>query len=276
MGRHPGARGVLADDGRRAGRLRGASILRERGPAVVCGVGYRRGRGARALARRARSGHRDRPGRATASVLPPEATEQLASRRGEVREAVAAAGREAALDAYLDGRLPALGPGAGRIPLRARRRGARGATSTLFAELPAVPAWERSDAELAAATIPSLIVDRRRFARRSSANRPESSSREFSAARSSARPSEAYRTSTAPTRSRRSSSRSPTPSPEPEASPRADDHPAAAARQRRDSLERERDEQDERRCQAARDHVGRELRRGHASWPPAGAPRGPR
>ena len=53
--------------------------------------------------------------------------------------------------------MPALGPGAGRIPEELRARGAQ-AAATLFAELPAVPAWERTDAELMAATIPSLIV----------------------------------------------------------------------------------------------------------------------
>jgi pimeloyl-ACP methyl ester carboxylesterase len=87
----------------------------------------------------------------------PEATDQLSQDVATVREAVANGGKEAALDAYLAGRLPGLGPGAGRIPPELVDRGAR-AAETLFAELSAVPAWERSDAELALAQKPSLLV----------------------------------------------------------------------------------------------------------------------
>ena len=87
----------------------------------------------------------------------PEATAQLSADVSEVRDAVSAGGREAALDAYLAGKLPALGPGAGRIPPEVAAHGPS-ASSALFAELSAVPAWERTDAELAAATRPSLIA----------------------------------------------------------------------------------------------------------------------
>lgn len=87
----------------------------------------------------------------------PEATDQLAADVARVREAVAAGGREAALDTYLAGRLPALGPGAGRIPPGLGDRGPDASTA-LFAEMSAIPAWERTDAELAASTVPALVV----------------------------------------------------------------------------------------------------------------------
>lgn len=87
----------------------------------------------------------------------PEATRQLAADVSALRDAVTSGGREAALNDYLAGRMPALGPGAGRIPPDLTDRGER-AASSLFAELSAIPAWERTDAELAASTRPSLIV----------------------------------------------------------------------------------------------------------------------
>lgn len=87
----------------------------------------------------------------------PEATEQLSRDVATVREAAADGGSDAALAAFLAGRLPALGPGAGRIPPKLADRGER-AAATLFAELSAVPAWERSDAELAVAQKPSVVV----------------------------------------------------------------------------------------------------------------------
>ncbi|HYH60316.1 MAG TPA: alpha/beta hydrolase [Solirubrobacterales bacterium] len=134
-----------------------AHALRELGPAVVCGSGI----GAVAAIELSLA----EPALVAGTVLieppllsfAPEATKQLTADVAEVRDVVAAEGREAALAAYLEGRLPALGPGADRIPTELAARGVQ-AASTLFAELPAVPAWERSDAELAAATIPSLIV----------------------------------------------------------------------------------------------------------------------
>ena len=87
----------------------------------------------------------------------PEATTRLSADVAEVRDSVSAGGREAALDAYLAGRFPALGPGAARIPPDRADRGPR-AASALFAELAAVPAWERTDSELSASTRPSAVV----------------------------------------------------------------------------------------------------------------------
>jgi pimeloyl-ACP methyl ester carboxylesterase len=134
-----------------------AQALRERGPAVLCGAGI----GAVASLELALA----EPELVIGTVLVeppllsflPEATDQLAADVAKVREALTQSGREAALDAYLAGRLPALGPGAGRIPPELADRGPA-ATTALFAELPAVPAWERSDGELAAATTPALIA----------------------------------------------------------------------------------------------------------------------
>lgn len=134
-----------------------ARVLVESGPAVVCGAGI----GAVAALELSLA----EPELVFGAVLVeppllsfiPEATEQLALDVATVRDAVSEGGREAVLDTYLAGRLPALGPGAGRIPPDRTDHGAR-AASALLAELPAVPAWERSDAELAAATKPSLIA----------------------------------------------------------------------------------------------------------------------
>ena len=134
-----------------------AAILRERGPAVLCGSGI----GAVAAIELSLAEPELVSG--TALIEPPllsfapEATDQLATDVTTVRDAVSAGGREAALDAYLAGRLPALGPGAERIPNDLAAHGLQ-AASALFAELSAVPAWERTDAELAAAPAPSLIV----------------------------------------------------------------------------------------------------------------------
>ena len=93
-----------------------AQTLRERGPAVVCGAGI----GAVATLELSLG----EPDLITGAVVVeppllsfiPEATDQLAADVALVRETVAAGGREAALDAFLAGRMPALGPGAGRIP----------------------------------------------------------------------------------------------------------------------------------------------------------------
>jgi pimeloyl-ACP methyl ester carboxylesterase len=134
-----------------------AKELRARGPAIICGAGI----GAVASLELSLA----EPELVIGAVLVeppllsflPEATDQLAADVAKVREAVTRSGREAALDAYLAGRLPALGPGAGRIPPELAERGPD-ATTALFAELSAVPAWERSDAELAAATTPALIA----------------------------------------------------------------------------------------------------------------------
>jgi pimeloyl-ACP methyl ester carboxylesterase len=134
-----------------------ARILRDSGPAVVCGAGIGAVASLELLL--------GEPDLVTGAVLVeppllsfvPEATEQLSSDVALVREAVATGGREAALDAFLAGKLPALGPGAGRIPPEVADRG-QAAQAALFAELAAVPAWERTDAELAAADKPTLIA----------------------------------------------------------------------------------------------------------------------
>lgn len=145
-------RTTVAEQAGFAGRL-----LKGGEPAVVCGAGL----GAVAALELLLG----EPDLVAGAVLvePPllsfvrEATEQLAADVALIRETVAASGREAAVDAYLAGRLPALGPGAGRIPRELADRGA-GASRALIAELPAVPAWERSDAELANATKPTLVA----------------------------------------------------------------------------------------------------------------------
>jgi len=134
-----------------------AAIIQSRGPAVLCGSGI----GAVAAIELSLA----EPELVAGTVLiePPllsfatDATSQLTLDVATVRDAVSAGGREAALDAYLTGGLPALGPGASRIPKELAAGGPR-AASALFAELSAVPAWERTDAELAASTTPSLIV----------------------------------------------------------------------------------------------------------------------
>jgi pimeloyl-ACP methyl ester carboxylesterase len=132
-------------------------LLEESGPAVVCGAGIGAVASLELLL--------GEPDLVTGAVLieppllsfVPAATEQLSADVALIRETVAANGRDAALDAFLAGKLPALGPGAGRIPPELADHGP-GAASALFAEIAAVPAWERTDAELAAATKPSLIA----------------------------------------------------------------------------------------------------------------------
>ena len=134
-----------------------SQILSEHGPAVVCGAGI----GAVAALELSLA----EPDLVAGMVLVeppllsflPEATDRLAADVAAIRNAVAAGGRDGALDAYLAGRLPALGPGAGRIPAEFADRGA-GAAAALFAEISAVPAWERSDSELAGSTKPALVA----------------------------------------------------------------------------------------------------------------------
>ncbi len=134
-----------------------AAILHERGPAVVCGAGIG------AVAALELSLAEPELVLGVVAVEPPllsfvpEATNQLSVDVAAVRDAVFEGGREAVLGSYLAGRLPALGPGAGRIPPELADRGPR-AASTLIAELPAIPAWERTDAELATSQRPALIV----------------------------------------------------------------------------------------------------------------------
>jgi len=125
--------------------------------AIVCGAGLGAAIALELLLRR--------PGMVSGAILveppllsfAPGATEALSADAATVREAFEAGGREAVLDAYLDGRLPALGPGAERIPDALAERGPVAARA-LAAELGAVPAWEVPSANLAAATRPSVIV----------------------------------------------------------------------------------------------------------------------
>ena len=134
-----------------------AHALHGRGPAVACGAGI----GAVAALELLIA----EPELVSGAVLVeppllsflPEATDQLAADVAKLRETVAAGGKEAALDAYQAGRFPALGSGAGRVPPEVAERGPAPANA-LFAELPAVPAWARTDTELATAVKPSLIA----------------------------------------------------------------------------------------------------------------------
>jgi len=135
-----------------------ASVLEQRDavPAVLIGAGL----GAvAALDLSIRS-----PGQVLGSVLVeppllafvPEATEALSEAADLVREAVAAGGREAALERHLAGGLGILSAGAQRIP-EAGERGAA-AVQSLFAELAAVPSWELPLAEMSVATRPTVVV----------------------------------------------------------------------------------------------------------------------
>ena len=87
----------------------------------------------------------------------PEATEGLSSDRAAIEEAVAEGGPSGALELYLSGGLPFLGPGAARIPPPLAQP-ARERPLSLFAELAAVPAWPLHGAELLEAGVPSRIV----------------------------------------------------------------------------------------------------------------------
>jgi pimeloyl-ACP methyl ester carboxylesterase len=87
----------------------------------------------------------------------PEATAGLSADRATIEEALRDGGPEAALDLYLDGGLPFLGPGAERIPADASSA-ARERPLSLFAELGAVPAWPLRPAELGAVSAPTRIV----------------------------------------------------------------------------------------------------------------------
>jgi pimeloyl-ACP methyl ester carboxylesterase len=87
----------------------------------------------------------------------PEATEGIAADRQAIADAVQGGGPEAAVDLYLGGGLPHLGPGAKRIP-ESVGAAARERPLSLFAELGAVPAWSLRTAEMVAAEAPSRIV----------------------------------------------------------------------------------------------------------------------
>jgi pimeloyl-ACP methyl ester carboxylesterase len=87
----------------------------------------------------------------------PDATEGLSSDRAEIEAAVQRGGPAEAVDLYLDGGLPFLGPGAGRIPDELAAA-ARERPLSLFAELAAVPGWPLRTPELIEAGAPSVIV----------------------------------------------------------------------------------------------------------------------
>jgi len=137
----------------------GDALLREidAGPAVVCGAGLGAVVALELLLR-----HRDLV-RAAVVVEPPllaflpEATQGLAADRERIAEAVQRGGPEAAIDVYLGGGLPHLGPGAERIP-DAVGAEARQRPLSLFAELGAVPAWSLRTAEMLATDARSRIL----------------------------------------------------------------------------------------------------------------------
>ena len=137
----------------------GDALLREidAGPAVVCGAGLGAVVALELLLR-----HRDLV-RAAVVVEPPllaflpEATQGLAADRERIAETVQRGGPEAAIDVYLGGGLPHLGPGAERIPDAVATK-ARERPLSLFAELGAVPAWSLRTAEMLALELPSRIV----------------------------------------------------------------------------------------------------------------------
>ncbi len=137
----------------------GDALLREIdvGPAVVCGAGLGAVIALELLLR-----HRDLV-RAAVVIEPPllaflpEATQGLAADRQRIADAVQGGGPEAAIDLYLGGGLPHMGPGAERIP-DAVGAEARQRPLSLFAELGAVPAWSLRTAEMLATEAPSRIV----------------------------------------------------------------------------------------------------------------------
>jgi pimeloyl-ACP methyl ester carboxylesterase len=99
-----------------------------------------------------------RPGAAECAVLIeplipgllPAATEALAEDREALREAVRERGAAGMVEAYLNGRLQALGPGAERLPARLTK-GAWDRPATLAAELGAASAWSHPLRDLASA-----------------------------------------------------------------------------------------------------------------------------
>lgn len=136
-----------------------ARLCKELGaePVVVCGAGLGAVVGLELLLRR--------PGLVCAAALIeppllaflPDATEGLSTDREAVEQAIREGGLPAALDLYMRGGLPFIGPGADRIPA------AVSATATarplsLFAEIAAVPGWSIRGAELVAVEAPSRVV----------------------------------------------------------------------------------------------------------------------
>lgn len=87
----------------------------------------------------------------------PQATEGLSADRAAVEEAVRDGGVGAAVDLYLGGGLPFLGPGAARIPRQLAAAAAERPRS-LFAEIAAVPSWTIGTAGALRAAAPSRVV----------------------------------------------------------------------------------------------------------------------
>jgi pimeloyl-ACP methyl ester carboxylesterase len=127
------------------------------GEAIICGAGLGAVTALELLMRR-----RDLA-RAAILIEPPllaflpQATEGLAADRETIAEAVRQGGPQAAMDLYLTGGLPHLGPGAGRIPAPVGAVASERPLS-LFAELGAVPTWSLRTPEMAALRVPSRIV----------------------------------------------------------------------------------------------------------------------
>jgi pimeloyl-ACP methyl ester carboxylesterase len=87
----------------------------------------------------------------------PEATEALSADGLAIREAFQSGGADAALDLYLSGALPGLGPGVERLPDEATAP-ARSRPLTLFAELGAVPAWDLPLSRLPASVPVEVVI----------------------------------------------------------------------------------------------------------------------
>ena len=137
-----------------------AAVLIERlaeGPAVVCGAGLGAVAALDLVLRR--------PDLCEEAVLIeppllaflPEATEGLSADRAAIEAAVREGGAMAALDLYVGGGLPFLGPGAGRLPRQIAEEG-RERPFSLFAELAAVSEWEIRSVALLECEVPVRIV----------------------------------------------------------------------------------------------------------------------
>ncbi|MEK6276476.1 MAG: alpha/beta fold hydrolase [Actinomycetota bacterium] len=126
-------------------------------PALACGAGLGAVAALDLLLRRAdliRAGVLVEP---PLLAFVPEATEGLSADLASVSKAVAAGGPAAALDLYLAGGLPYAGAGASRIP-EPVAASAREHPLSLFAELPAVPAWSLHPSRMHRLQAPSRIV----------------------------------------------------------------------------------------------------------------------
>ena len=126
-------------------------------PAVLCGAGIGAVAALDLLMRRPESG------RAAVLVEPPlfafvpEATQALSADGDVLRHAFQQGGAAAALETYLKGAMPGLGPGVERMPAEIAAA-AESHPMTLFVELAAVPAWEPPYERLAACLEPIYVV----------------------------------------------------------------------------------------------------------------------